>query len=332
MYVEELSWGKLEAGGKNTSRLPAFSLQKYNCDLETQALDATRLACVDSIQHPAKYGQNIYTYVTKEIYDLDKKLLITNAVKQWYLPVVHYGLREPNNVYADPRLFTFANLAYDKQVAVGCAYKECPNPSTRGIATCFYNFVVPPNAQLWEHGKACAFDTDCTYSGYPGSTCNNGLCVRPGNTLPGTKATKAPFSKRLKWLKPGARRRIAPSSACHGCNAGERVLTCPIDMINGFTHQTRSIVTNPVLEIGFKTVLRYFMYTAGISVRRRCRILAQPLKRGEPLPLKSNSQHTSSSAFVPFGCGGRFAFSLTSFGPIMRSAKISAWLKSARNV
>ncbi|EPB70748.1 SCP-like protein [Ancylostoma ceylanicum] len=175
------------ANGHDGSKIgPAKNMYrlKYNCDLETQALDATRLACVDSIQHPAKYGQNIYTYVTKEIYDLDKKLLITNAVKQWYLPVVHYGLREPNNVYADPRLFTFANLAYDKQVAVGCAYKECPNPSTRGIATCFYNFVVPPNAQLWEHGKACAFDTDCTYSGYPGSTCNNGLCVRPGNTLP----------------------------------------------------------------------------------------------------------------------------------------------------
>ncbi|KIH51009.1 hypothetical protein ANCDUO_18908, partial [Ancylostoma duodenale] len=101
-----------------------------------------------------------------------KKDLLEEAVKQWFLPAVQYGLRDSDNKFTDPRLYTFANLAYSKNTALGCHYVKCPD---RVVITCMYNNVVPNNAVIYEKGTACTSNQECTT--YPQSSCENKLCV-----------------------------------------------------------------------------------------------------------------------------------------------------------
>ncbi|KIH59851.1 SCP-like protein [Ancylostoma duodenale] len=104
--------GKLPAG-KNIYKL------KYSCDLEKAAADATGAACSASLANPQKYGQNIqlgfFRYVVPSVIASPKNDLLEAAVKQWYLPAVYYGLRDPNNKFTDPRLYNFVN--YSKKSA-----------------------------------------------------------------------------------------------------------------------------------------------------------------------------------------------------------------------
>ncbi|EPB77687.1 SCP-like protein [Ancylostoma ceylanicum] len=103
-----------------------------------------------------------------------KNDLLQEAVKNWYQSVVYYGQHNQDNKFTDPRLHTFANLAYSKNTAFGCHYTRCPD---KAVVTCMYNNIVPNNAVIYEKGAACTNNQDCTT--YPQSTCSNGLCVIP---------------------------------------------------------------------------------------------------------------------------------------------------------
>ncbi|EYC32516.1 hypothetical protein Y032_0003g1624 [Ancylostoma ceylanicum] len=172
--------GKLPAG-KNIYRM------RYSCDLEQAAIDATGAACSASLADPQKYGQNIQAYTTPSVLALPKNDLLQDAVKQWYLPVIYYGLRDPDNKFTDQRLYTFANLAYAKNTAFGCHYAKCQGPD-RIVITCMYSNIVPDNAVIYEKGTACANDQDCTT--YPQSTCDQSLCIIP-TPLPATMCPSA---------------------------------------------------------------------------------------------------------------------------------------------
>nr|AAO63577.1 secreted protein 5 precursor [Ancylostoma caninum] len=161
--------GKLPAG-KNIYRM------RYSCELEQAAIDASQTFCSASLEEPQKYGQNIQAYVTPSIIARPKNDLLEDAVKQWYLPVIYYGQRDAANKFTDPRLYTFANLAYDKNTALGCHYAKCQGPD-RIVISCMYNNVVPDNAVIYEPGTACVKDADCTT--YPQSTCKDSLCIIP---------------------------------------------------------------------------------------------------------------------------------------------------------
>ncbi|RCN41941.1 SCP-like protein, partial [Ancylostoma caninum] len=159
--------GRLPAG-KNMYKL------KYSCELEQAAIDATGNACSASLAEPQKYGQNIQVFSLPSVIASPKNDLLEEAVKQWSMPAVYYGLRDPDNKFTDPRLYEFANLAYSKNTALGCHYAKCGN---RVVITCMYNNIVPNNAVIYEKGTACTNNQECTT--YPQSRCENRLCVLP---------------------------------------------------------------------------------------------------------------------------------------------------------
>ncbi|EYC32517.1 hypothetical protein Y032_0003g1625 [Ancylostoma ceylanicum] len=167
------------AKNHNGVKLPAgknMYQMKYSCQLEQAAIDATGAACSASLPDPQKYGQNIQVYVEPSVMALPKDDLLKDAVKQWYLPVLYYGLRNKDNKFTDPRLYTFANLAYSKNTLFGCHYAKCQNPG-RIVVTCMYDKIVPNNEVIYEPGTACVNDQDCTT--YPQSTCKESLCTIP---------------------------------------------------------------------------------------------------------------------------------------------------------
>ncbi|EYB95365.1 hypothetical protein Y032_0161g3393 [Ancylostoma ceylanicum] len=68
------------------------------------------------------------------------------------------------------------------------------------------------------------------------------------------KSDESSFSKGSKWIKFGARRWIAPSYA-----------SCPPRL-----QPWQTSLGAPSWKMGSKTILRQFMFTAGISVPSRC--------------------------------------------------------------
>ncbi|EYC12742.1 hypothetical protein Y032_0046g1398 [Ancylostoma ceylanicum] len=136
----------------------------------------------------------------------------------WAGPQTYYGI---NNVsdYDDNRLYTFANMAHGKTLQFGCGHQVC---GTNTHISCIYNLVGGyPHSVLYETGKACTKNKDCTT--YKGSTCEQAdhLCVFTGKppvpgggenkmcrgnkemTDPGRKAALEAHNKRRSQLAKG---------------------------------------------------------------------------------------------------------------------------------
>ncbi|ETN81664.1 SCP-like protein [Necator americanus] len=145
---------------------------RYDCELEQAAIDAVGDSCSAALAEPAKYGQNVQVYETQAVSAVATDELLKDAVKQWYQPVLYYGLRNDGNKYEDKRLYTFANIAYDRNTAIGCHHKKCGD---KVVITCMYSNIVPDNATLYERGTPCTKDDDCTI--YTPSTCKSSLCT-----------------------------------------------------------------------------------------------------------------------------------------------------------
>ncbi|EYC37208.1 hypothetical protein Y032_0815g2497 [Ancylostoma ceylanicum] len=149
----------------------------YDCALEDAAAKSIGAACSEYVDVPPKHGQNKYTVSTRSMVALNKNDLIPQVVSSWYRPVMVYGLNA-NTKFDDPRLESFANIAYDKNLGVGCYYAACPaGAPTKAVFACVYNSYVSPNQILYETGKACVDDSECTT--YPNSMCLDELCVTP---------------------------------------------------------------------------------------------------------------------------------------------------------
>ncbi|KAL6732068.1 hypothetical protein Aduo_002868 [Ancylostoma duodenale] len=112
----------------------------YDCTLEDAAARSIGAACSDYVDVPPKYGQNKYTVYARKILALGRNALIPHVVSSWYKPVMVYGLNA-NNKFDDPRLEEFANIAYDKNLGVGCYHAACPNNRvpTKAVFSCVYN-------------------------------------------------------------------------------------------------------------------------------------------------------------------------------------------------
>ncbi|RCN47661.1 SCP-like protein [Ancylostoma caninum] len=149
-----------------------------------------------SVKEKAELGSNL-RLAEAIVYEprmlaLGRNTLIPHVVSSWYSPVMIYG-QNANNKFDDPRLEEFANIAYDKNLGVGCYYAACPNNKapTKAVFSCVYNTYVRPNQVIYETGTACVHDSQCTT--YPNSICLDELCVTPAIVpLPPTPAPPVP--------------------------------------------------------------------------------------------------------------------------------------------
>ncbi|EYB92937.1 hypothetical protein Y032_0188g1147 [Ancylostoma ceylanicum] len=82
------------------------------------------------------------------------------------------------NVYENWNNYYFGNIAMSKTTKLGCAYNVCGNTF---YVNCVYSLAGNfQGTVMWEKGPACKQDGECTT--YPGSTCDNGLCVAGGDS------------------------------------------------------------------------------------------------------------------------------------------------------
>ncbi|KAL6732446.1 hypothetical protein Aduo_003206 [Ancylostoma duodenale] len=165
------NWIGCLGGGANIYEL------RYDCALEAAAEAAMAGACRQAMVTPALHGQNVQAYISNKICALGLDDLIEDSIEQWYMPVYRCGLTNANNMYTDPRLESFANMAFYKNTAVGCHYAECRGHNTaRKVITCMYDNVITPSDFIYQKGFPCRIDTDCSF--YGSSTCDRttGLC------------------------------------------------------------------------------------------------------------------------------------------------------------
>ncbi|KIH63212.1 hypothetical protein ANCDUO_06487 [Ancylostoma duodenale] len=109
-------------------------------------------ACRQAMVTPAVHGQNVQAYISNKICALGLDDLIEDSIEQWYMPVYRYGLTNANNMYTDPRLESFANMAFYKNTAVGCHYAECRGHNTaRKVITCMYDNVSNNRRNVFKH-------------------------------------------------------------------------------------------------------------------------------------------------------------------------------------
>ncbi|RCN49172.1 SCP-like protein [Ancylostoma caninum] len=153
---------------------------KYDCNMEKE-LAKELDKCSPQITFTNGYGQNIAKYTNdKFIAIADMKDKIKTAMESWYNPVLHYGIRNRDNIFSDARLYSFANMIYAKTLRIGCAYKEC-NGKKEFYVSCIYNLIGGfPNNVLYESGTPCKKHADCNT--YSSSTCDKakGLCNYSG--------------------------------------------------------------------------------------------------------------------------------------------------------
>ncbi|KAK6048432.1 hypothetical protein COOONC_14063 [Cooperia oncophora] len=98
-----------------------------------------------------KFGKNVYYGPVPEVtstkpIDLRKRKydFISKSIDEWLLPTENYPIQGDvsykESLYGDSKLYTFANLAYDKIYEVGCNYEECGTGSNiHASLICVYN-------------------------------------------------------------------------------------------------------------------------------------------------------------------------------------------------
>ncbi|ETN71525.1 hypothetical protein NECAME_19283, partial [Necator americanus] len=64
---------------------------------------------------------------------------IDDVLESWINAGRIYGIQNSENVYNDPRMYTFANMAYAKSLRFGCAYTECG--VNEAHISCVYNLM-----------------------------------------------------------------------------------------------------------------------------------------------------------------------------------------------
>ncbi|KIH61788.1 hypothetical protein ANCDUO_07935 [Ancylostoma duodenale] len=99
----------------------------------------------------------------------DKISHLNFALEVWTSPLTYYGLKNVSD-YDDNRLYTFANMANGKTLRFACGYKSDCNGNDVHIS-CIYNLMGGyPHSVLYETGKMCTKNKDCTT--YERSTCD----------------------------------------------------------------------------------------------------------------------------------------------------------------
>ncbi|PIO73090.1 hypothetical protein TELCIR_04955 [Teladorsagia circumcincta] len=95
----------------------------------------------------------------------------------WTMPGEYYAMKQ--TTFSDPRLYTFANMAYHANTEVGCNYEQCVDENNFVIEAsvmCIYEKGVPDGAVLYEEGDGTGCENSPTVCDVAGSTCGGVLC------------------------------------------------------------------------------------------------------------------------------------------------------------
>ncbi|KAK6746317.1 hypothetical protein RB195_012432 [Necator americanus] len=151
----------------------------YSCRMEYD-LQAELDKCTGKITNFKGFAQNL-AIVYSAGGNVNPTQKIDEVLNSWVNAGRIYGIQNSENIYLDPRTYTFANMAYAKTLRIGCAYKQCGANNVEAHISCVYNLVgAYGNNTIYEKGSKCTNDKDCTT--YPGSTCKKqtGLCMYKG--------------------------------------------------------------------------------------------------------------------------------------------------------
>ncbi|ETN83996.1 hypothetical protein NECAME_17293 [Necator americanus] len=95
--------------------------------------------CTGKITNFKGFAQNL-AIVYSGGGNIDPTQKIDEALNSWINAGRIYGIQNSENVYSDPQMYTFANMAYAKTLRIGCAYAKCANDMEAHIS-CVYNLV-----------------------------------------------------------------------------------------------------------------------------------------------------------------------------------------------
>ncbi|KJH43046.1 hypothetical protein DICVIV_10953 [Dictyocaulus viviparus] len=102
---------------------------------------------------------------------------IDGAMRSWWTEYKKYGNTDPKNRYFSRlQYYGWANMAKGKSTRIGCSYSSCDGQQ-RALFSCIYNERAHcENQPIYEAGKPCEIDDDCTT--FPRSKCiqSLGLC------------------------------------------------------------------------------------------------------------------------------------------------------------
>ncbi|KAE9412842.1 hypothetical protein Angca_005461, partial [Angiostrongylus cantonensis] len=105
---------------------------------------------------------------------------IDHAMRSWWTEYKRHGNVDYKNRYFSRQLYYgWANMAKGKLTRIGCSYSTCDG-KRKALFSCIYDEKAQyENQQIYEPGKPCQADDDC--STYPHSKClgSLGLCQKP---------------------------------------------------------------------------------------------------------------------------------------------------------
>ncbi|PIO72569.1 hypothetical protein TELCIR_05492 [Teladorsagia circumcincta] len=124
--------------------------------------------------------QRTCAYDGDYVYEAGKHKVIKDAMYQWTMPGEYYAMKK--RTFTDPRLYTFANMAYHANYEVGCNYEQCVDENNFVIEAsvmCIYSTkyqTVPPNAVLYQKGDGTGCEKTPRVCKVKGSKCGGLLC------------------------------------------------------------------------------------------------------------------------------------------------------------
>ncbi|KAK5983470.1 SCP domain-containing protein [Trichostrongylus colubriformis] len=154
---------------------------RWDCDLELLAHQRIQ-ACPAYINSNTSNisGSQLVKHIEIRLQGNNILKNIDNSMRSWWLQYERHGNIDPKNRYSTRQhYYAWANMAKGKTTRIGCSYTYC-NESMRAIFSCIYNERAHvENQPIYENGKPCTTDDDC--STFPRSECliALGLCKIP---------------------------------------------------------------------------------------------------------------------------------------------------------
>ncbi|VDM81719.1 unnamed protein product, partial [Strongylus vulgaris] len=154
-------------------------LLKWDCDLERMAQEWAQscpLPYARSRRVPR--GSQLIKRINFNLHGKNVTQHIDNSMRSWWLEYRTRGNLDVENRYFNRQdYYGWANMAKGKTTRLGCSYMVCGD---KAIFTCVYNNKVNiEKRKIYESGRPCSSDRDCTT--YPSSRCipELGLCQAP---------------------------------------------------------------------------------------------------------------------------------------------------------
>ncbi|KAK6746316.1 hypothetical protein RB195_012431 [Necator americanus] len=150
----------------------------YNCRMEYD-LQKELDKCTGKITNFKGYGQNLAIVYNSPaaVNPVDK---IDDVLNSWINAGRIYGIQNSENMYLDPRTYTFANMAYAKSLRFGCAYAQCG--ANEAHISCVYNLIYDTCRKLESSSEEPMKTTPSTRKDPSARTIGTAQLIRGGGT------------------------------------------------------------------------------------------------------------------------------------------------------